>query len=137
MKALLSLMLVLGGFSATAAQVTFKCSPKAFSCGPNGDCGWNEMYEGVPTTIVLDQDNNDQEISRARYQTMIDGHQLTLDFRYNQANQERPLRVSAYLGATNVMAESSGSDRVDIALRNNTYGRGFTCTNIRVRGGRN
>lgn len=135
MKVLISLLLAFGGSAALAHEVSFKCSPKAFNCGPNGACNWSEMYEGVVTTIPLDEDMNDQEIHRARYQTMLDGHQLTIDFRYNEGNQNRPLRVNAYLGATNVMAETSGTDKIDVALRNNTYGRGFVCTNIRVRGG--
>lgn len=133
MKILVSLLLAISASPALAFEVSFKCSPKAFGCGPGG-CGWNQIYEGVTTTIVLDQDGADQQIHRARYQTMFDGHQLTLDFRYDEGNQERPLKVNAYLGATNVMAESSGAERVDVALRNNNYGRGFLCTNMRVRG---
>jgi|GEM_PF-6949615 len=133
MKSVLALLLVFGGLSAAAVEVSFKCSPKAFACAPNGVCGWSEIHPGVLTTIALAPDSFDNEIYRARYQTMVDGHQLTLDFRYNEQNEVRPLRVNAYLGVTNVMAESSGTNMIDIALRNNNYGRGYTCTQIRVR----
>jgi hypothetical protein len=133
MKIIVSLLLALGGFSAAAVEVSFKCSPKAFSCAPGGDCRWTEMYEGVLTTVRLDQDDLNPGVHRARYQSMIDGHQLTLDFRYNEENQNNPLKVNAYLGAANVMAESSGNDRVDVALRNNNYGRGYVCSHIRVK----
>jgi hypothetical protein len=133
MKTVFILMLAMTAFSAQAVDVTFKCSPKAFQCQPNGVCQWFEMYEGVTTTIVLDQDNFDREIYRARYQSLLDGHQLTLDFRYDHTHPTQPLRVNAYLGATNVMAETSGSNKIDVALRNNNYGRGFNCTQIRAR----
>lgn len=135
MKSILSLLLVFGAFSsvASAVEVSFKCSPKAFACSPNGVCKWSELYAGIITTITLDRDVADRDLYRARYQSNLDNHQLTLDFRYSEKNMSRPLRVNAYLGSTNVMAESSGTNSIDVALRNNVYGRGFNCRQIQIR----
>lgn len=133
MKFVLSFLLVCGGFSASAAEVSFKCSPKSFACTPGGACRWTEMFEGIVTTVRLERDLSDRDIYRARYQSVLDNHQLTLDFRYDEKSVNRPLRVNAYLGATNVMAESSGTNSIDIALRNNNFGRGFNCRQIQVR----
>lgn len=133
MKSVLLLLLVLGGVSASAFEVSFKCSPKAYACTPGGACRWTEMYQGIVTTVRLDRDLSDRDVYRARYQSYLDNHQLTLDFRYDEKSTNRPLRVNAYLGATNVMAESSGTNTIDIALRNNVFGRGFNCRQIQVR----
>ena len=133
MKSLMILLLTLVGASASATsmEVSFQCSPKGYDCAPGGvDCRWSQMFEGVMTTIPMRKDNRD--IHRARYQTNLDGHQLTVDFLYDEKNQDEPLRVNAYLAVSNVMAESSGVDKIDVALRNNTFGRGFVCSNITV-----
>lgn len=116
---------------ATNVNVTFECSPKAYSCGPAG-CAWT-VFNGQLTTISLSQDLNfPNDVWRARYVTSYDNHHLTLDFTYTSQDRKNPLSVKAYLGTSGVMAESSGSRVVDIALRNNTYGRGFYCNRIRA-----
>lgn len=130
MKTVLFFFLAVVGFSASAVEVQFKCSPKAFSCNGNF-CGWTQLYDGAPINLRLGREVNNREFWAGRYQTILDGHQLTLDFRWNERTN-RPVQTWAYLGAPTVMAETSGTTRIDIALRDNTYGRGFECTSIRI-----
>lgn len=135
MRFLICLFLFTISFASSALDVSFKCTGKAFTCynGPAGyECRWNPIFEGPTLTLPLKPDEVDPNRGWAYYQTNLDGHQLTLDFRYNQANRLQPLKVKAYLAASNVMAESSGTESIDIALRNNSYGRGFVCSPIRV-----
>ncbi|NJM09563.1 MAG: hypothetical protein HC883_01285 [Bdellovibrionaceae bacterium] len=120
--------------SASAMEVSLHCTPKAYSClnGPKGpECSWAKLGRGFSTTVPLTQDLNNPDVWRGRYQDNIDGHILTLNFRFNE-NGLQPLRVDAYLAVSNVLGETTGTNSVEIALRNNVYGRGFNCKQIRV-----
>jgi len=135
MKILISILFIVAGAFASAMEVTVKCTPKAYGCynGPAGpECKWADLGEGLPVTVVLNQTLHRPEVWRGRYQTNLEGHFLTLDFVYNEDLRNRPLRVNAFLATATVMAETTGTNSVEIALRNNTYGRGFTCNQIRV-----
>lgn len=112
---------------ARTVNVSFECAAKAYSCGPTG-CDWT-VFNAQRTTVSM-ADKGDG-FATARYVTNYDGHVLTLDFTYDEQSGKNPLSVKAYLGTTTVMAETSGTRTIDISLRNNSYGRGFYCSDIR------
>jgi hypothetical protein len=134
--------LILGFFVATplwATQVDLTCFAKAYVCTTtqNGySCAWQTRQPSYEATLDLVQDPNypnqdfPYQVFRAKYEASVDNHKLTLDFFYSDHDLTHPLKVYANLNARTVMAETSGTDRIDIALRNQNYGRGFICTTL-------
>ncbi len=130
-------------FAASAKQVEVQCTPKGYSCynvqeGPV--CRWNPLSGGAPALVRAFRDPNypkegaDFEIYRSHYRTSIDRHELrvTMEFKVFADNTSQANFVRATLDAGSVIAEANGIDRIDISLRNNNYGRGYTCTSFRV-----
>lgn len=131
MKLLISILVLASGFSAHALTAELTCQPKIYRCGFNG-CDW-QLLNGEPVGYVdLELDAND-EVWRGRYVTGIDGHTLSLDLSYSEGSQG-PVRVQGSLITNGVTADTSGAGRVDIALRNQNYGRGFFCRSINILG---
>ena len=127
--------------SVSALQVDLTCYAKAWVCygGTNGtNCAWQTLSPNYPARLQLVRDANSPtteypyQVYYSRYQTAVDNHFLTLDIYYSDRDLNRPMKVYANLNAGSVMAESSGTDQIDVALRNNTFGRGFICTNFQL-----
>ncbi|NJL25839.1 MAG: hypothetical protein HC902_12150 [Calothrix sp. SM1_5_4] len=117
-------------------KVSFTCRAKAFQCRPvsgGSSCLWSVEAHAPETYLNLISDQGyPNAIYRARYRSVYDNHVLTLDIIYNPQNEYRPFRISANLDAGSVMAESSSRENIDISLRNQNYGRGFTCGEFRL-----
>lgn len=143
MRILISAILCLSAAGAFAKQVEVTCTPKAYSCynAPEGYvCRWNNLSGGIPAMARAFRDPNypkegsDFELYRAQYKTSIDRHTLTLnmEFKVFADNSSATNVIRATLDAGSVVAEATGVERVDISLRNNNYGRGYTCSSFRV-----
>jgi hypothetical protein len=139
MRIAILLWAALAGAPLWAMQLNLTCFAKTYVCttGPNGySCSWQTVTPSYQATLDLVRDPNypsadfPYEVYRARYQTTYDNHQLTLDVFYSDHDMTHPMKVYANLNARTVMAETTGSDQIDIALRNQNYGRGFICTNF-------
>jgi hypothetical protein len=133
MKFVFSVLLALAGAQAFAKDVTVDCSPKFYACSANY-CSWQAQTAIPSTSVVLTKDpnypNKDYpfEIYRGTFRANYDNHVLTLDILLREAVKSNPLTVHAMLSTTNVAAETSGTDSIDVSLRNGSYGRGFNCT---------
>lgn len=142
MKALLLFASFALGLPVWASQVDFTCHSKFYQCNPAPDgsyyCQWQTNLTEIHARVDLTPDPNypnpsyPYHVSRARFWTTYDNHTLTLDIVSSDHDQVHPLQISAHLDARTVIAESSGTDQVDVALRNQNYGRGFFCTNFRL-----
>lgn len=133
MKIFIMASLLLAGASVSAHEVTVKCTPKAFSChdGSQGrECAWYNLNSGRLRRVELRQTVANPDIWFGRHQESVDGHHLTLDLRFDESKKHHSLRMHAHLVAANVMAEAKSVQAVDVALRNNTYGRGYKCTQV-------
>jgi hypothetical protein len=132
MKFVFSVLLAFVGAQAFAMDVTVDCSPKFYACTLNS-CSWQAQTAVPSTRVVLTKDpnypNKDYpfEIYRGTFRANYDNHVLTLDILYRDAVKSKPLTVHAMLSTTTVAAETSGTDSIDVSLRNGNYGRGFNC----------
>lgn len=140
MKTLFILLCLGFSFGAFAKQVAVQCHPKAYACiqTPLGlDCRWQTTAQGAEVIVQLNRDANypnahyPYEVWRGQYYETYDGHALNLDLVYSTENPRNPVTVNASLTTPSVTAESSGKKSVDVALRNQNYGRGFICPSIR------
>ncbi len=133
MKFFIALLLSTAGFSAFAHEADVNCTPKAYSCGGNF-CGWQNGVDIPATKVIFEQDMNfpnahyPYEVWRGSYRMNYDGHLLTLNLLFSTRDKRNPITVNAYLSTPNVIAESSGTKTIDVALRNGNYGRGFYCS---------
>lgn len=124
--------------AAFAGQVEVTCFQKYYDCRPGGFCGWNTIGQPIQRVVDLFRDTRypssdfPYEVFRGQMRTSFDRHDLTLDFLQTTQDQLNPLKVFATLDAGSVLAESSSTSTIDIALRNGSYGRGFLCTNFRL-----
>jgi hypothetical protein len=141
MKFLIMLSTLLFSAPLWALQVEVNCFSKFYQCaaGPGGmNCQWRT--NPTPYGGILDMARDPAypnpsfpyQVWRTQYHASYDGHVLTLDFVYSDHDLLHPLKVYANLNARTVMAETTGSDQIDIALRNQNYGRGFLCSGFRL-----
>ncbi len=120
--------LSLMGSAAMAKELAVTCDAKAYGCyrAPGGtECSWSVTSRTPEFRVIMSEDR--QGVWRANLNLSYDGHLMVMDFVYDETREHVPLRTFARLEASNVMAESSGSHFVDVALRNHNYGRGLEC----------
>lgn len=132
MKLLIYILILVSGLSAHALTAELNCQPKVLRCG-NGGCDWQLLNGEAIGYVDLEFDSND-EVWRGRYVTGIDGHTLSLRLSYTGDGSEGAVRVNGSLITTGVTADTSGVGRIDIALRNQSYGRGYFCRSIQILG---
>lgn len=142
MRLLILTILSFSAYGASAKQVEVLCTPKAYSCynSPEGYiCRWNNIASNTAPALVRayhdpSKAGENYDVYRAQYRTSIDRHSLTLrmDFKVYFDQSSEPDSINATLDAGSVIAEASGRDFIDISLRNNNYGRGYTCHSFRV-----
>lgn len=122
---------------ALAKQVEVVCTTKAYVCSTT-DCRWITTASPAPALVTMYRDPNfpkegsPYELWYANYQISYDRHLLTLKMEVKDFGTTRPVTVRASLDAGNVIAEATGQDAVEISLRNQNYGRGFICDQIRA-----
>ena len=138
MRKFLFLIVALSSYSALAKQVELACATKAYTCSGPGGCRW--VVTGTPTPVLMSMyrdpnyPNKDApyELYRATYHSNYDSHLMTLEMEVKTIDPFQPVMVKATLDAGSVLAEASGQNEMDIALRNHSYGRGFSCTSFRT-----
>lgn len=137
MKILMLIAALVAAQTVFAKEVEVNCVAKAYACD-TGSCGWYAASSPNPDTVTLLRDPNypkdgaPYEIWRATYRAAYDRHQLTLNLEVKDYGTSQPVTVFAKLDAGSVIAESTSLNSADIGLRNQNYGRGFTCTSIRA-----
>lgn len=125
---LLIILATLFAGPAMAMDLGVTCDSKAYSCyrGPSGaECAWRKTSTTPQYRVIMGLDKDG--VWRSNLNLNYDGHLMVMDFVYDPTQDHMPLRTFARLEARNVMAETSGSHFVDIALRNHGYGRGLEC----------
>lgn len=137
MKAFFILFSALVSIPALAKQVEIVCTTKAYVCSST-DCRWITTAQPNPALVTMFRDPNfpkegsPYELWYATYRNNYDRHQLTLNMTVKDYGSTRPVTVKASLDAGNVTADATGQDSIEIGLRNQNYGRGFVCDQIRA-----
>lgn len=138
MKTIAYILLFAFAAGAQANPVAeINCQSKIYECDRSGThCNW-VLVSGQPIGYVLLQQDADGDIWRGTYIRDFDGHRLILKVRYDQqldqnGQSEQSVRTSAEVWTPQVSAETTGSNRIDIGLHNQTYGRGFFCRSIKI-----
>lgn len=127
----------LASLPVLAKQVEVVCTTKAYVCSTT-DCRWITTASPTPALVTMFRDPNfpkegsPYELWYANYQNSYDRHFLTLKMEVKDYGTRRPVQVKASLDAGNVIAESTGENSIEIGLRNQNYGRGFICDQIRA-----
>jgi hypothetical protein len=134
-----STILVLGlvfAVGAFAKEARFTCAAKAYNCHThNGDtdCRWHSLdaidFE-VPMREGEDMFGNPKW--SGRFQSSIDNHYLTVNIVQTFSQDGAYLSLKAKLDAGNVVSETSGEEKIDVSLRNDRFGRGYTCWDFHV-----
>lgn len=136
MKSLLLVFCLVSGYAAAAKVVSFNCAAKVYGChnGHNGvKCFW-DTFEAQDYELPMRESQNASgaPLYTARFQDSIDNHLLTLNIAWIEGQILQPLYLRAKLDAGSVVSETTGSDKIDVSLRNDRFGRGYTCWNFQV-----
>lgn len=147
MRALIFLAMLAAAVPAGARQAKVLCTTKAYSClqTPDGsfECGWRNTSDRFETRLTLIKNKNypnpehPYEVWQTVFSPFYDGHQLHLRItnklsKDKNGKETSSLQLRARLDTPNVSAETSGNRSIDIALRNDNYGRGFYCPTIEI-----